>query len=77
MVLAIPVAIAIVHLINNVRYKNQPKMFCTYEAWVRFETRVRVRVRDLAIFEKVSAIFEKGECKCGGTRQLKNYYLYF
>ena len=60
MVLAIPVAVAIVHLINNVRYKNQPKMFCTYEAWVRFETRVRVWVRDSAIFEKVSAIFEKG-----------------
>ena len=71
MVLAIPVAVAIVHLINNVRYKNQPKMFCTYEAWVHFET--RVRVRDSAIFEKVSAIFEKSECKCGATRQLKNY----
>ena len=41
-----------------------------YEAQVRFETRVpvrmRVRVRDLAIFEK-------GGCGCGGTRQLKNY----
>ena len=40
----------------------------TYEARVRFETRVRVRVR-----VRVSAIFEKGGCGCGGTRQLKNY----
>ena len=40
----------------------------TYEARVRFGTwvRVRVRVRDLAIFEKVG-------CGCGGTRRLKNY----
>ena len=38
----------------------------TYEARVRFGTRVRVRVRD-------SAIFEKGGCGCGRTRRLKNY----
>ena len=37
-----------------------------YEARVRFGTRVRVRVRDSAIFEKVG-------CGCGGTRRLKNY----
>ena len=39
-----------------------------YEARVRFGT--RVRVRDSAIFEKV-------ECGCGGTRRLKNYLKYF
>ena len=40
----------------------------TYVARVRFGIRVRVRmqVRD-------SAIFEKGGCGCGGTRRLKNY----
>ena len=37
-----------------------------YVAQVRFGIRVRVRVRD-------SAIFEKGGCGCGGTRRLKNY----
>ena len=40
----------------------------TYEARVRFGTRVwvQVRVRDSAIFENVG-------CGCGGTRRLKNY----
>ena len=41
----------------------------TYVARVRFGIRVRVRVRD-------SAIFEKGGCGCGGTRQLKNIFIY-
>ena len=40
----------------------------TYVARVRFG--IRVRVRD-------SGIFEKGGYRCSGTRQLKNYYLYF
>ena len=40
----------------------------TYEARVRFGTRVRVRVR-----VRDSAIFEKGGCGCGRTRRLKNY----
>ena len=40
--------------------------FISYEARVRFGTWVRVRVWDLAIFEK-------GGCGCGGTRRLKNY----
>ena len=31
--------------------------------------RVRVRVQD-------SAIFEKGGCGCGGTRRLKNIFIY-
>ena len=39
-----------------------------YVARVRFG--IRVRVRD-------SAIFEKGECGCSGTRRLKNYLKYF
>ena len=38
-------------------------VFC-YVARVHFG--IRVRVRD-------SAIFEKGGCRCGGTRRLKNY----
>ena len=37
-----------------------------YEAQVRFRIQVKVRVRDLAIFEKV-------ERRCGGVRRLKNY----
>ena len=40
-----------------------------YVARVRFGIRVRVQVRD-------SAIFEKGRCGCGGTRQLKNIFIY-
>ena len=36
---------------------------------MRFGIRVRVRVRD-------SAIFEKGGCGCGGTRWLKNIFIY-
>ena len=44
------------------------KELLSYEARVRFETRVRVRVR-----VRDSAIFKKGGCGCGGTRQLKNY----
>ena len=39
-----------------------------YEARVRFGTRVRVRVR-----VRDSAIFEKGGYGCGRTRRLKNY----
>ena len=45
------------------------RLLCsTYEARVRFGTRVRVRVR---VWD--SAIFEKGGCGCGKTRRLKNY----
>ena len=40
------------------------KRLRTYEARVRFGTRVWVRD---------SAIFEKGGCECGRTRRLKNY----
>ena len=44
-----------------------PKRTIPYEARVRFGTRVQVRVvRNLAIFEK-------GGCRYGGTRRLKNY----
>ena len=39
----------------------------SYEARVRFGTRVRVRVR-----VRDSAIFEKIGCGCSGTRRLKN-----
>ena len=42
----------------------------TYEARVHLGTRVRVRVRVLV---RDSAIFEKVGCGCGGTRRLKNY----
>ena len=45
--------------------KNTSLLF-PYEAWVRFWIRVRVRVRDSAIFEKVG-------CGCGGVQRLKNY----
>jgi len=41
-----------------------------YEAQVHFGTRVRVRVR---VQVRDSAIFEKGGCECGRTRRLKNY----
>ena len=37
-----------------------------YEVWMRF--RIRVWMRDLAIFEKVEC-----ECDCNGVRRLKNY----
>ena len=40
----------------------------SYEAWVRFG--IRVRVRDSAIFEKSGC---GCGCGCGRTRQLKNY----
>ena len=42
-----------------------------YVARVSFGIRVRVRVR-----VRDSAIFEKSGCGCGGTRQLKNIFIY-
>ena len=43
-----------------------------YEARVRFGTRVRVRVQ-----VRDSAIFKKEGCGCNGTRRLNKYYKYF
>ena len=40
----------------------------TYVARVRLGIRVRVRMR-----VRDSAIFEKGGCRCGRTQRLKNY----
>ena len=45
------------------------KIVFIYVARVRFGIRVRVRVRD-------SAIFEKDGCGCGGTQRLKNIFIY-
>ena len=42
-----------------------------YVARVRFGIRVRVRMR-----VRDSVIFEKGGCGCGGTRRLKNIFIY-
>ena len=53
---------------SNGRGRRLLKAATTYEARVRFGTRVRVRVR-----VRDSAIFEKGGCGCGRTRRLKNY----
>ena len=49
------------------RVKNGWRVF-GYVARVRFGIRVRVRVQ-----VRDSAIFEKGGCGCGRTRRLKNY----
>ena len=49
------------------RVSREYKCVGIYVARVRFE--IRVRVRD-------SAIFEKGGCRCGGTRRLKNIFIY-
>ena len=48
-----------------------PDSVLVYVARVRFGIRVRVRVR-----VRDSAIFEKGGCRCGGTRRLKNIFIY-
>ena len=66
-------------LIRVITYKHDLSKICVrelfnliymiilaYEAQVHFGTRVRVRVRD-------SAIFGKGGCGCGGTQRLKKY----
>ena len=60
------------HVKANTTYANYDKTkLVAYVARVRFgiQVRVRVRVRD-------SAIFEKGGCRCGGTRRLKNIFIY-
>ena len=61
--------ICIHRVLNNISMVNV-MLDKTYVARVRFgiwvRVRVRMRVRD-------SAIFEKGGCRCGGTRRLKNY----
>ena len=59
--------ICIHRVLNNISMVNV-MLDKTYVARVRLGIRVRVRMR-----VRDSAIFEKGGCGCGGTRRLKNY----
>ena len=59
--------ICIHRVLNNISMVNV-MLDKTYVARVRFGIRVRVRMR-----VRDSAIFEKGGCGCGRTQRLKNY----